>query len=311
MKYFSTFPGQGTQYVGMLNDVKKEYLDLVSKTVPYHLDNTSNNFHSSIDIQLSMLIKQVYTSDCLKKEGFIHELVAGHSIGAFSAAVCANVLTLEEAIKLVFHRAKKMEEMYPKEKNYGIGVIIGTTLKVLQKHLDQFFSSDKDRDKEIYLSNVNSETQITISGKIEQISLFFDFLTKKEAVTVKLLNVPVPSHCQLMTPVVDDLEEISHLIEFKPPTCVYLSNVTGLPMTGSEEIKKDLLTNVAHPVLWNTMSEIAIELGIDGVIEFPPGVTLTKLMKIKAPHCRYIPIEQLGIDGTLYLLNKWRSNNYG
>lgn len=306
MKYVSTFPGQGAQYVGMLEDVDKKYLDLVSKVVPYQLDVSSNHFQSSIDIQLSILIKQVYVNDCLKKEGFTDEIVAGHSIGAFSAAVVANVLSLEDAIKLVYHRALKMEELYPIEKRYGIGVVIGLTEDRLKAILLAYLSANSMEQKDIFLSNINSETQETISGRLSSIRQFFDYLASREAVTVKILKVPVPSHCSLMNPVVSYLEEISHQITFHQPSCLYLSNVTGLPLTEAEDVKRDLLTNVAHPVLWDTMSDIALELGMTYMIEYPPGTTLTKLMKQKSPHCHYIPIEQMKLDGTTYLLNKWR-----
>lgn len=306
MKYVSTFPGQGAHYVGMLEDVDKTYLELIPKVVPYQLDVSSNHFQSSIDIQLSILIKQVYFANCLKKEGFKQEIVAGHSIGAFSAAVAASTLSLEDAIKLVYHRALKMEELYPIEKGYGIGVVIGLTKDLLQARLKQYISSQENKEQDIYLSNINSETQVAVSGKLSAIRHFFEYLTTQEAVTVKLLNVPVPSHCMLMEPVVTYLKEVSEQLTFNEPTSLYLANVTGLPLNQAEDIKEDLLSNVAHPVLWDTMSDIALELGMTCMIEYPPGTTLTKLMKQKSPHCRYIPIEQMKLDGTTYLLNKWR-----
>ena len=305
MKYLSTFPGQGTQYVGMLEDVDDTYLKLVSETVSYDLNQESNGLASSVDIQLSLLIKQVSIIDCLKKEGFESDIVAGHSIGAFAAAVSADVLSLEDAIKLVFHRAQSMETLYPKEFHYGMGVVVGITNQVLEKRLKEFQSSQTNQ-RRLFLSNINSETQVTISGKLADIDIFFDNLKEQEAVTTKLLNVPVPSHCQLMKPVVSELEKISRDITFHDASCTYLSNVTGLPLTSAEAIKKDLLENVCYPVLWDAMSDIALESGIDVMIELPTGNTLTKLMKQKAPHCRFIPVEQMTVEGTIYLLNKWR-----
>jgi len=304
VKYLTAFPGQGTQYVGMLDDVDNAYLSLVSETVPYELNQQSNGLHSSVDIQLSLFIKQVATFDCLKNDGFESDLVAGHSIGAFSAAVSAGVLSLKDAIQLVYHRAKEMETLYPSTSNYGMGVVIGLTSSALEKRLTEF--QKNQREQSIFLSNINSETQVTISGNLNAIATFFHVLTSQEAVTTKVLNVPVPSHCPLMKPVVNELDRISHKIAFHDATCPYLSNVTGLPLTKAEDIKKDLLENVCYPVLWDAMSDIALESGIDGMIELPTGNTLTKLMKQKAPHCRFIPVEQMTIEGTKYLLNKWR-----
>ena len=239
----------------------------------------------------------------MKERGIKPDLVAGHSIGAFSAAVACGALSFENAAELVYHRANLMRTSYPS--GYAMGVIVGLTRSEAEKVVAETF----DPNEPVYLSNENCPLQHTISGSITGLEKTLAAAKTQQARTAKLLKVPVPSHCVLMNDTVEKFKPYMDTVSVKDADCLYLKNIDGRATKDAEEIRKDLLENLAFPVQWNQMMGIAHELGMDLTIEFPPGNTLTKLIHARFgvdQGIRTLNLDQHGVDDTTFLYQKWR-----
>jgi malonate decarboxylase epsilon subunit len=295
------FPGQGSQKLNMLQDVPQSYLDKCEALTGISLIETEARYRDTVFIQLALIIKAAFYIDEMNGRGIRPDLVAGHSIGAFAAALACETLTLEEVLLLVHRRAEFMKQAYPQ--GYAMGVIVGLTRAEVETLVEQTF----DESYPVYLSNENCPIQHTISGSISGLKKTLAEAKKSQANTAKLIRVPVPSHCKLMDDTVEKLAPYMEQVTFKTPQCTYLKNIDGRSTTESSEIKQDLLTNIAHPVQWNRMMDVSKELGLTIGIEFPPGNTLTKLFQAKFGEAiRTINLDQHGIEDTVFLYNKWR-----
>ena len=292
------FPGQGSQNLAMLEDIDSRYFQLVKDETGKDFQQQPPDYHQTVDIQLALLIAEVSAAERLREEAVDIDMVAGHSLGAFSAAVVAQVLTLSDAIKLVYQRASLMQSLYPS--GYGMGVVTGLTRQELGSLVDANFSSDNP----VYLSNQNEELQLTISGSWVGIDRVITVAKEQGAGLAKRLAVPTPSHSLLMKPVAEALEQLATEIEFHSPIVPYLGNCTGRLLNDADEVAEDLIHNVVHPVQWLDMMQIAVENGMHHFIELPPGVTLTNLVKRSYPDLSTYSVDQYGISDTIFLYKK-------
>lgn len=298
------FPGQGSQYVGMLQDVDQEYLVECQRVTGIKLTDSSVDYQDTIKTQLALIVKATWAIDQLKQQGVQPNMVAGHSIGAFAAAYAAEVLTFTDVLTLVYRRAYLMQQLYPHD--YGMGVVVGLTRAELSPLITQL----QQQGAQVYLSNANAPLQQTISGRISDIEAVFTAVKTSAVQKAKLLNVAVPSHCQLMTPMVAELTAVADQLVFKAPICPYICNIDGRNTCDIDQIKLDLTTNIIHPVLWDEMLDVAFELGMSTVLEFPPGTTLTKLIQTKFNDaCKVINFDHYGIDDAVFILNKGVNKN--
>lgn len=297
------FPGQGAQTHESLKDIPYDYYDLIKNITGLDFFESPPDFSQTRDIQLILLLVEVYYAEKLKSESIEPDYVAGHSLGAFSAAVIAQVIDLKTAIKLVYHRGSLMQSLYPI--GYGMGVVNGLTRYELEKITKHYFVSDKPA----YVSNQNEELQLTISGNWETIDLILKSAKEEGAGLAKRLNVPTPSHSPLMQEVVDVLEKKAKDLTFNKPLYPYFSNCTGRLLVNAEEIKVDLINNVIYPVRWIDMMQGAVENGGEIFIELPPGRTLTKLFQRAYPKISVFSVDQYGVKDTAFLYKKWSKNN--
>ncbi len=131
------FPGQGSQKLGMLADIPEMYMERLENVTGYRLVDKEENYQDTVFIQLALLTKAVFYLDEMEKNGIQPDIAAGHSIGAFCAAVACRSLTFENAAELVYHRAVLMKEAYPS--GYAMGVVVGVTRseaeEIVAKHL--------------------------------------------------------------------------------------------------------------------------------------------------------------------------------
>ncbi|WP_238533402.1 ACP S-malonyltransferase [Paenibacillus terrae] len=255
---------------------------------------------STVWIQTALFVKETARAYQLIEQGIRPQFVAGHSIGAFPAAVIAGVLSFEDALRIVWLRARLMEEAFPE--GYGMGVIIGLTKAEVQKVVDLSHSEVTP----VYLSNVNAEQQIVVSGSLEGINKAFMHVKKFGASKTVLLKVPIPSHSPLMSEVAKKLLEQIHTFPLQDAQIPYLVNHTGRKTTAKEKIAEDLALNVAYPVQWMDMAAVCVESGADCFIEMPPGQTLSVLVKQAHKETRQIAVDEIGLEATQYLIRKWK-----
>lgn len=284
----------------MLHDVT-EYVKKATNIIGVEPRDDEQAMKSTVWIQIALLVKEIATANQLIREGVCPQFVAGHSIGAFSAAVIAEVLSFEDALRIVWLRAHLMEEAFPF--GYGMGVVIGLTEIELQ-HLVMLSHSEVSP---VYLSNINAEQQIVISGSLQGINkVFMEVNELGIAAKTSLLKVPIPSHSPLMSEVAQKLLDNIQCCSLQDAKIPYLSNHTGRKIIAKEKIAEDLALNVAYPVQWMNMVTVCVESGADCFIEMPPGHTLTSLVKQAHSNTRQICVDEIGLEATQYLIRKWK-----
>ncbi len=294
------FPGQGNQFPGMLRDVSPKLIAKVKDLTGFDLPDDEEAYQDPVQIQLALLVLQLNDVSLLKEAGETPDIVGGHSLGIFAAAVCSGVLSEDDAIKLVLKRATLMKNAYPE--GYGMGVIVGLT-RIEVENLTEKVNS---KQTPVFTSNQNAELQVSLSGSYEGIDQVLELAKKQSARTAKRLAVPSPSHSPLMKAAAQELERYVEGLNLQDANCVYLTNFNGHAVTKAEEIAYDLSHNLMYPVYWDTMAEVALELGTEVSVELEPGQTFTKLMKQKTSDIQNISLATMSIDDVSFLLNKWK-----
>lgn len=293
------FPGQGSQVPGMLEDIP-EYVKKATNVLGIEIRDDAEALNSTVWIQTALFVKEIAAANGLIEAGITPQFVAGHSIGAFPAAVIAGVLPFEDALRIVWQRAKLMETAYTR--GYGMGVIIGLTKNEVQQAVDLAHSVEAP----VYLSNMNAELQIAVSGSLEGIEFAFQHAKQLGAAKTMLLKVPIPSHSPLMLSISQELLKLVSTVSLQDAKIPYLSNHTGRMIRAKEKIAEDLALNVTHPVRWMDMASICVEAGADCFVEMPPGNTLSRLVKQAHPGTRQIAVDEVGPEAAQYLIRKWK-----
>ncbi|AUJ29455.1 ACP S-malonyltransferase [Liquorilactobacillus hordei] len=298
MKALWMFPGQGTQKAGMLTNVEADYLNKVKMITNIDLKDNIEGYHSTVQIQLSILILQIYQIDKLNSLGWTPSIVAGNSLGTFSAAYAAGIITMEDVIELVSIRAKMMEKLYPS--GYGMGVVIGLE----REDLGAVINSLQAKNEIVFLASQNAEMQNTISGERRAITEVLAIARKMGATKVQLLDVPTPSHSPLMKKISDKVEELVGKMKLNSPSCLYFANYSGHSETSLNKIRYDLSHNLEYPVLWNSMMDIGLEYRPDVSVEFSPGDILTGILEKKVKSIQSIKLNYLSVEDADYILSK-------
>ncbi|MBS8263869.1 malonate decarboxylase subunit epsilon [Mesobacillus boroniphilus] len=308
MKIAYLFPGQGSQKPWMLHTLPKhpavqQVLNEAREILDGEIDclDSKESLESTVAVQLSLLIASVAVARAFESEGVRPDIVAGHSVGAFSAAVTSKTIEFADALKLVRLRGRLMEQAFPS--GYGMGVVTGTDARTVKEITASCFT-EKDP---VYAANINASDQITVSGSLEGINRVIDQARKKGARTAELLNVSIPSHCPILETVSHALEEELSGIHMHSPEVPYACNRTARLLRSAEQIRDDLAFNVSHPVKWHDISTILCEFGTRLFIEMPPGNVLTTLAKRALPGARSVSVEENGFKNCLFLGKRYTS----
>ena len=285
------FPGQGSQTPGMLNrlpdhPVIRQTLEEVSAELGYDLPalDSQEALRSTVPVQLALLTAGVATARALEAEGVIPEAVAGLSIGAFGAAVHAQVLTLADGIRLVKQRSELMEQHSPP--GYGLTAIVG----LKEDQVAGLIRKAHTPESPVSLGSVNSTDQIVITGSFNGMEKVGSAALQAGARKAERLDVAVLSHSPILQPVADVLTQTLQNVALHPPRMVYIGNVRGRALRNAEDIAWDLANNIAHCVRWYETTIVLQELGCTLSIETPPGHVLTSLAKQSIPDVKSIAL---------------------
>jgi len=281
------FPGQGSQSVGMGKDLHNKYSliqDLfkeaddtlgfsLSKLVlngsKEELDLTENTQPAIFLISYSIfkLIKEEFKID-LNKAAFF----AGHSLGEYSALTSAGSLSFSNTLKILKIRGKAMQSSVPKGVG-GMVAVLGSEIETVEKVIN------KNKDKyECYIANDNSLGQIVLSGKIEDLEKMMVDLNTANIKNIKL-PVSAPFHCKLMNKATLIMNEEIARLNFKEPSNILISNVTGKEISDTIELKDLLVKQIESRVRWRESVKLMIEKGVTQFIEIGPGKVLSGLVK--------------------------------
>jgi malonate decarboxylase epsilon subunit len=287
------FPGQGSQSPGMLHQLLdhpevERTLDEVSSVLGSDVRafDSGEALTSSVSVQLALLASGVATARALIEKGAEPSAVCGLSVGAFAAAVVANVLTLEDAVELVKLRAEKMVALYPT--GYGLSAIIGLSESQVMR-IVQTVTTDQEP---VFLANINAPLQTVIAGSDAGMERLLEKARRQGARKAERLQVSVPSHCPLLQPVADLLQHRFSALRLKKPKMTYVGNVNARAMRTPELIASDLANNIAHGVRWHDATTVARELGSNLFLEMPPGHVLSDLANENLPGVNALAVEK-------------------
>ncbi|WP_392563423.1 ACP S-malonyltransferase [Orbus wheelerorum] len=284
-KFTMVFPGQGSQSVGMLNELSdkypiiKETFSQASAVLGYDLwqlvqAGPAEELNNTWNTQPALLAASVAIFRVWQEEhGAMPEFMAGHSLGEYSALVCAGVINFDDAIKLVELRGKLMQEAVPA----GTGAmyaIIGLDNESIAKACEQ-----AAQGQVVSPVNFNSPGQVVIAGNKEAVERAGILCKEAGAKRALPLPVSVPSHCALMKPAADKLAEALKNITFNQPKYPVINNVNVKMESDSQAIKDALIAQLYSPVRWTECVEYMDKNGITILIEVGPGKVLTGLTK--------------------------------
>lgn len=275
------FPGQGSQFTGMCQDLFLKYdtiKPLFTKAEKIlEFDISKIMFEGSKEELTQTKVTQpaifIHSMAILKilGESFKPDLVAGHSLGEFSALVASGVLNYEDGLKLVSIRAKAMQKSCEKTN--------GTMAAILALDNNIIEQTCKEIEGVVVAANYNCPGQVVISGELNAVKLACEKLSNAGARRALLLPVGGAFHSELM---IDAKKELSLAIEkasFNEPICPIYQNVNAKAETSVEKIKENLISQLTSPVKWNQSIDHMIKNGTTQFIEIGPGKVLQGLVK--------------------------------
>ncbi|MBJ2063735.1 ACP S-malonyltransferase [Serratia odorifera] len=284
-QFAMVFPGQGSQTVGMLAELATQYPVVeqtfaeASDALGYDLwqrvqQGPAEELNKTWQTQPALLAASVAIFRVWQQQGGkMPALMAGHSLGEYSALVCAGVLDFKAAIRLVELRGKLMQEAVP----VGTGAmyaIIGLDNDAIAKACEESAQGEV-----VAPVNFNSPGQVVIAGNKDAVERAGAACKAAGAKRALPLPVSVPSHCALMKPAADKLAEALKDVTFNAPQIPVINNVDVRSETDPQAIRSALVRQLFSPVRWTESVEFIAAQGVDSLLEVGPGKVLTGLTK--------------------------------
>ncbi|NQT78032.1 MAG: ACP S-malonyltransferase [Bacteroidetes bacterium] len=275
------FPGQGAQYSGMGKDLyegsglAKDLFEKANSILKFRItdlmfDGTDEDLRQTKVTQPAIFLHSVILTRVLG-EDFRPDMVAGHSLGEFSALVANKTLSFEDGLRLVSKRAMAMQKACEIEPS-TMAAVLGMEDEEVEKIL-------KNIDDIVVPANYNSPGQLVISGSISGVEKACKLFEEAGAKRVVPLKVGGAFHSPFMEPAGTELAEAIKATKFNKGICPIYQNVTGQSVTDQEIIKKNLVAQLTSPVRWSQIARNMIADGANEVIEVGPGTVLQGLVK--------------------------------
>ena len=271
MPYCLVFPGQGTQFPGMLQGLPPdccpdEALLALMQTGPV------DELYQTVNAQPAVLT----VSAALLERASLDEpaLVMGHSLGEYTALVAAGCLERDAAVELVRQRAIFMEQA-GKENPGAMGAVLGLDLDGVQAVIGGM--------EDIWVANINTPQQVVVSGKAAALEKAIPLLKEQGARRLVPLKVSVASHCPLMESAAVRLRDYLEGVAIRPPRCPVVFNAAARPANDPAEIRDLLVKQLTGPVRWTDSVGYCLDEGVDLFYEIGPRSVLAGLIKKIAP----------------------------
>jgi [acyl-carrier-protein] S-malonyltransferase len=300
------FPGQGSQMVGMgkefydnfdlVKNLFKEADDTLSFSISKlilegpkeELDHTVNTQPSIFLISYAIysVVKKEFNIDLSKAKYF-----AGHSLGEYSALSCAGYLNFSDTLKILRIRGDAMQNSVPKGEG-GMVAVLGSTVETIEKIL-----KDNEQNLNVQIANDNSEGQIVLSGKTNDLDKLILILKEN---TIKNIKLPVsaPFHCSLMNKATNIMSDELTKLKFIDGENKLISNVTANEISNTTELKDLLIKQIENRVRWRESVINMINSNVNHFIEIGPGKVLSGLVKRISKEVKIDTINNLGdIEG--------------
>lgn len=291
------FPGQGSQFVGMLADVAETYpqikstFEIASNVLSYDLwtlvqEGPAEKLDKTIHTQPALLTASYALWQILNLKPVC---LAGHSLGEYTALVCANAISFEDAVRLVAARGLFMQEAIPAGEG-ALAAIVGLDDGIVKDICEKAASVGEV----LAPANYNSPGQVVVAGHTTAVERSLILAKAAGAKLAKILPVSVPSHCILMKSASEKLRDCLKNIPINIPTIPIFSNVDASPYTHPDAIREGLAKQLFMPVRWvETIQNMFHQYNISDMVECGPGKVLSGLNKRILPDIQLIPLQTL------------------
>ncbi|MFS0489316.1 ACP S-malonyltransferase [Leadbetterella byssophila] len=282
------FPGQGAQFSGMGKDLyensarAKELFDSANEILGFDItrimfEGTEEELRQTNVTQPAVFLHSVIQAATI--EDFRPDMVAGHSLGEFSALVAAGALAFEDALRLVAKRAEAMQkacELTPST--------MAAVLNLSDEKVEEIVEGiSKETGEVVVAANYNCPGQLVISGSVEGINIAVERMKEAGAKRALVLAVGGAFHSPFMEPAREELAQAIKDTKFSTPTCPIYQNVDAKPSTDVEVIKANLIAQLTAPVRWTQSVQNMVADGATTFVECGPGKVLQGLVKKIAP----------------------------
>lgn len=307
MKIAFVFPGQGSQYVGMGKDLHEHFARAretfreASDALGFDVAALSFNgpeeeLKKTFRTQPCLLTVSIAAYRVLKEKGIKPSVVAGHSLGEYSALVTAEALALADAVRLTEKRGLFMQQAVPEGKG-----LMAAILGLGRDKVDEICRSLKTGYA--VPANYNCPGQIVIAGEKSAVEEAVNLCKSAGAKRAVSLAVSVPSHCSLMESASVKLAALLDITEFRKPVIPIVNNADALFLDDVERIKSSLVRQLGSPLLWEDSMKVIADSGVNTFIEVGPGKVLSGLIKRIVPDAKVLNVEDMkSLEKTLSLV---------
>lgn len=285
MKTAFVFPGQGSQKVGMLQDLYNEYAIVrqrfaeADEALGYSIsklcfEGPDTELVKTANTQPAILTASIACYEVLKEKGFTPDIVGGHSLGEYSALVAAGVLAFADAVYLVHKRGEFMQEAVP----IGKGAM-AAILALPREQVVEICQQVNDEVGSVQAVNFNCPGQIVIAGETAAVEKAAERMKEAGAKRAVMLPVSAPFHSRLMDPAAAKLKVELDKVTLSDAQIPVVANVNGQILTEASAIKDSLVKQAASPVLWEDCVATMVNFGVQAFVEVGPGKVLTGFTK--------------------------------
>ncbi|AEP12738.1 MULTISPECIES: ACP S-malonyltransferase [Chloracidobacterium] len=290
------FPGQASQYVGMGRDLAaafpeaRETFQEADDALGFALstlcfEGPEAELNLTANTQPAVLTHAVATWRVLRRQGFAPGIVAGHSLGEYSALVAAGVLDFADAVRVVRRRGQYMQEAVAP----GVGAM-AAVLK-LDAQTVTALCAEAEQDGELCRpANFNAPQQTVIAGHRPAVERATGLVRARKGRAIEL-PVSAPFHCPLMKPAEEKLARDLAELTFHPPQCAVVANVNAQPTTEAETVRANLIAQVCAPVQWVASVQTLVAQGTTTFVEVGPKTVLTGLVRQIVPEAVTFQVE--------------------
>jgi len=284
------FPGQGSQYVGMGKELyaaspaARRIFEQADEVLGFPLsklcfEGPQEELDDTINAQPAILTVSIACLEALKERygplGYVFTptLVAGHSMGEYTALVAAGVLDFEDALRLVRERGRLMKETSASRPG-GMAAVIGLDESALEEVVREAQSEGL-----VALANANSPGQTVLSGELTALQRAMELAKARGARLVQRLQVSIAAHSPLMQNAAHHFSELIHRIHLRPPQVPLVANISARALTSVDELRHELSEQLTRPVQWTRSVQEMVAHGVDTIVEIGPRQVLTGLVK--------------------------------
>ena len=285
------FPGQGSQKVGMGLDLAEAYPDLIDTYyrpaddllgLPLSRlcwEGPADELRDTSVTQPAIFLTSIAVLDVLRRHGLEPDVAAGHSLGEYSALVCAGVLDWTDALMLVRRRGQLMAGVNARVPG-SMAAILGLGLADVEALC---FEACEQTGQIVEVANDNEPTQIVVSGQVGAVVRAVDLAKAAGAVRAVLLEVGAPFHCSLMAEIEAQFAAALDAVEFREPRLELVSSVTARPLAGPDQVRQVLRRQLTGRVRWTGTARRMAQSGVTRFVEVGPGKVLGGLCRRIAP----------------------------